>query len=496
MNSVIKTLYITTISLSIGSLLWFTVTNIKSSGWILSLIIAILLITVPLTLFINKGAKRALQKLIIFTKKRKYIAIIAVLASILGSLIIRFYIYLNFSYDPISDPTTFYESSIRISQGHGITGDTYIAFFPYLAAYTGVLGFAMHMISDPWLSVIVLNSTFDIMTALVIYLIVRLFTKKGSLLPSVGAIMWLINPFSVLLSVVSLPISAVNFFISLSILVSILLIKHFKKSEIFKTWILSVLLGLTLALGSSLRPVFVIFIIAISLVLVLSAVLSKTKLNKLLLASSSVLTLFICYTLLQHLNIGIVSNLTSIETAKNSSGWSVFVGANKESNGKWNIEDEYEMHNMCKNLNRNNCHQELIHAGVDRYKSYGIIDSLKLMTRKLYVFSSNQDNIYNVDTSVIGYEGSNMKKVFMFYLKTYLLFTLSISILYLVSLYKQRISNNHSLYTLLITLAFLGLFISTALVETSERYAQVVYPIIVILATLGIGNIVKNKVPR
>lgn len=489
MKLLAKIIYTTIILLSIVGILLFLASNLKTSEWAWSLIATPLLI-LPLLVPTLRNRFR------VIAKKYKYTPLLAILVSAIVVAAVRLYIYFNFSYAPISDPMAFYDMSNKINQGLGITGDTYIAFFPYLAAYTGLLGLSMQVIPDAWLSVIVINSIFDIMTAVAIYAVLKQLSKKESLLPSLGAIIWIVSPFSTLFSIVSLPINAVNFFIALSVLVSILTLKSFKKGSTLKTLVLSMLLGATLALGSSLRPVFVIFIIAMAVTLTLVVVASKSRLNNIILAIPSILLTFICYSLLQQLNISLVSHFTGIETSKSSSGWSIFVGANNESSGKWNIEDESRMHNICINLSRTECHRQLTTEGLKRYTDYGPNQSLDLAIRKLYIFSSNQDNIYNADTSVEGYQGSTIRRLFMIYLKIYLVFLLTLSTAYLISIYKYKKINIERASATLIALVFIGLSLSTILVETSERYAQVIYPLLAILSTLGVGCVGRITSPN
>ena len=452
----------------------------------------LVLVTISVLLFVSKSATQTIASVAAKVYSSKHFTLVVIGVAIVLGLIVRLYFFTHFSYAPISDPSTFYEAARKIAEGKGMTGDTYAAFFPYLAAYNGLLGLATHLVADPWLAVIVLNFTLDIITGILIFVILKLVLTKQSFIPTLGSILWILSPFTILFSLISIPIAAVNLFITLAVYLSLLVLKFAQKSERTSFLLASLSLGLALGIGNAFRPLFIIFIIALCLAFIYIALTAKKRTSAALFLAPGFALIVVTYLLLQQVGIFAVHRATNLEPASNSSGWSIFVGANRESSGKWNIEDEGRMAELCQNLSRDDCHDELKEAGIARLSSYGLFETLELFTQKLYIFSSDQDNVYNADTSIVGYRESSAWKLFHTYTPTYFIFILSFVLIFFYGALRQATRRPAAIY-LFLSLLIIGIFFSTALVETSARYAQVIYPIFTILACAGIGLVTRLR---
>lgn len=436
--------------------------------------------------FFNKG-KRLLSKIV----HLKYFALLAVIGIAALGTFIRFSFYYKFSYTPVSDPISFYETAQRISSGVGIVGDTYIAFFPHLAGYDTILGYAMKVISEPWLATIALNTLLDLAGAVILYVLIRRLVKPGSILPTVAAAVWFLSPFNILFSALSLPIVVVNFFI-----LAILLITYFLTNTVLKNKLpailgLSLLLGLTAGVANCFRPIFPVVLVALFLFFVYILVTNKKSRKLSLFICSSFLLIVLTFFGVQKANTAYVTAQIGMD-ATSYAGWNFYVGSNSETAGTWSSLDESRRDlTICKDTpGIKECHANLQKAGIERYKSQGISGTLNLFVRKLYVFSSNQTTVYNANDSIARYVGSKTQKTMNVYSAVFIMVLFACSAIFLFRSAKRTLAKLQPAAPIIIFAAILvlGFFFSSVLVETSPRYAQIVYPIFTIFAVLVLAT--------
>jgi hypothetical protein len=449
-----------------------------------------LLIIIGIALFLklfNANFIKRIKKLFIGITKYKYFTLLTMGIIVLLGISIRLSFYFKFSYLPVSDPATFYNAAQKIAKGLGMTGDNYIAFFPYLAAYDAILGFAMKIVSDPWLATIVLNTVFDIGASVVIYLLIKQLTKPDSRLPLIALGVWFLSPLNILFCIVSLPIIIVNFFIMTTIFIVHLLSRSLMANKLLLTLTLSLILGVVIGFGNWFRPIFPIAIIALFL-LYIFILLKNGGTKKLLLSLGFsfllVLAMFFC---IQNFNISYVASQTGLDVTS-SGAWSIYVGSNSVSDGTWNQLDEYRKKIICKDTSSNrDCQEKLQGAAIDRYRQQGIEGTLNLFVRKLYRFSSDQSVTYNANASIDSYAGSRIAKIMNIYTIAFIavLFISSTIFLYLSA---KRVMSRVEAVPVVIFASnlMLGFFLSIMLVETAPRYAQIMYPIFTLFAILAL----------
>lgn len=467
--------------------LWFLLNNFAPlspalySGAILALISIILcfILFAPKTTSRIKGViQKALHMR--YTK-----VIIVVILTLLG-IVCRLLFYAKLSYVPVSDPAVFYETAQSIAAGRSQTGNSYLASFPFLAAYLNILSVVMRIIHDPWLATIALNTAFDIAAAFIVYILVRKLTHTTSRLPLLAFSLWILSPFNILYSTLSLPIIVVNFFIILTILLVHLLVR---KLDTQSFWAIAILLGVVLGIGNCFRPIFPVAIVALFL-LMLYIIFAKREYAQKWHVVLSFFIVVVSFLGVQKLNMHMVS--AQIEMPVTSSGgWNVYVGSNSKYDGTWNMEDQEDRKIICHNLaTADECHKKLQAAAIERYKDHGILGSLGLFVRKLYRLSSEQVHIYNADHSLTDYENSKLAKLIHNYTVLYMvvIFSLTAKYLYCCALRIRSTYNIINPSILYSSLLLLGLFTSIILVETSFRYAQVLYPLFILFATLSFVN--------
>lgn len=500
MKNSIRILYAIILALASIVSLWFWFNNLQPLGPGLYSFTVIFFIGLGITLklFAESYVNRSIAVLkSLFNYK--YSAIVTLFVVSLTGILVRLYFYFRFSYTGVSDTMTFYDAGVKISQGYGMLGDSYAAFLPYLATYENALGIAMRAIDSPWLAVIALNTIFDLGAAFAMYFLVKKISRPGSKLPLIAFSVWLFSPFNILFSVVSLPIIQVNFFIIVTLLIVYLLTERILKLRLGPSLLMAAVLGGVTGIGNTFRPVFIIAIVALFVMFIYIFIKNSSKAKLPLILLTSFLTVVLMFFTIQQLHLSFVARETGIKPARNSAGWSIFVGSNAATNGKWNRADEIRMGQMCMDISNGyeTCHKKLQAAGLARYKSYGVTGTTSLFVRKLYVFSSNQSNVYNANLSINKYATSKFGKLMSIYTVLFLLVLFILSSRFLYMSAKTAITNRElDPIILYISLLLIGFFVSGMLVETSERYAQITYPMFIITAVLAFGLIKAKKQPK
>jgi hypothetical protein len=440
-------------------------------------------------LYLNKKTKLFFLSFLKKIIDQRKINILIIILSTIISVVIKLYFYLKFTYYPTSDPQVFFDTASKIASGAGVSGDTYIALFPYLAAYDNLLAVAMHLIKDQWLSIIVLNSVFEIIGAISVYLIFKRILNTNTIIAALGYCLWIISPFNIIFSLISLPIIIVNTLLSLSILLGLFIIKnilHWNFKSIIKY---STTLGILIGIANLFRPIFIIFIIALLIIYMLIFFESSNKnlnIHKLITSISLICAIFIAIQIFSNI---IISKEISLKASINASGWSIYVGSNSENNGMWNINDQNNATKICSITNEaNDCQVELQKYGIERYKQMDFFELTSLSLRKLGVLASNQTNIYNADQSIIGYGNSRAKIIMNVYIELFIIYIYSMSTFsfYFLSIRSKIYMERYSI--LLLALLFLGFFFSHIFVEVSWRYSQVIYPIFIISSLMIMDN--------
>ncbi len=410
----------------------------------------------------------------------------------------RIVLSIKFPYVPVSDPKTFYDAATSIANGTGIAGNSYVAFFPYVAAYDNLLAFAMKIIPDARLAVTALNTFFDISAACVTYLLTAALAKKSVAAPLAAFALWFLSPFNIIFSVISLPIVIVNFFIIAVIFAAYFLRKNILQTKVSGTIMCAIYFAILAGIGNLFRPVFGVMIIA--LVIFLAFLIYADRNNRRLRFSLTVGAVAIVGVLffgIQSIGVHAVSSQTGIATPNNSGGWSIFVGANRASRGQWNVEDANYRDQIVQTAvgDLNSAHQRLQHEGIERYKSYGFLGSVDLLVDKFFVFITNQGKMYNANNSLLGYRESATATFINACIALYaiLLFSASALFLYYEARRVARPSSRGVPFALLMVIVVLGLSFSALFVEAAARYAQVLYPMFIVFSALALRDIYAGR---
>lgn len=328
------------------------------------------LLLIAFLLFVKK--RYAITKHIL--KNKKLIVFLIVIGVILRLLLLLF----NYG-EVFSDEATFYSNAINLSSDLPLN-NRYIAMFPYLYSYIFLLGNFMKIFTTKFITVVILNIIMDITAFYFAYLFGKKIKNKefGILL----MIIWLLNPFQILWCMKALPITVVNLCFIVSLYIFACLIKQNKTINII---LLSILLGINLGISNSFRPIFIIFVIALFLYyLYLIIFLKSNYKNKLL----SFILVLLCFMGINNSYTKLVSNKTKYNIG-GSSGWTLYLGSNLESNGAWFSSDEYNQLMASDNFNPPDIHNYFKDKAIENYKSYSILTIMKLYAKKYATLTSN-----------------------------------------------------------------------------------------------------------
>lgn len=424
----------------------------------------------------------------------------------------RFYFLIspNFELKPVSDPASFYITAQGIKENtynsdkpadfkpeqiehntRGLKYNTYVSFNPYLAAYDSLLGLAMKVIPSGWAATISLNILFDLASGAAIIIAIKKLTGFSGIryrvISFAAFTAWILNPFGIIFSALPLPIEATNLSIILSIFIASLFVQSLKQGNWRQTALWSIILGIAVGIGNQFRPVMIIILIATIITSLLITLDGRTISSKLK-ATALLLPAIVTFIIVSCTGHAIIESNVGLDIADKPSGWSIFVGANWISSGSWNLYDVNERNQICQKANNaDECHRMLTKAGIERYRSYGLKNSLSLILRKMLVFSGHQVNIYNAD-SISGYNKSKLSTFYRNYTLIYVIAIFTIITVLSIKLYSLVNKSKTSAIDaplILLLLSILGLVSSSLLVEVSIRYAQVIYPCFILYIILG-----------
>lgn len=427
------------------------------------LLFVISLLLIAFLFFIEK--KYSITKYIL--KNKKIIISLIVIGIVLRLLLLLF----NYG-EVFSDEATFYSNAINLS-AHIPLNNRYIAMFPYLYSYIFLLGNVMKIFITNFIVVVILNIIMDIAASYFAYLFGKKIKNKefGIIL----MLIWLLNPFQILWCMKALPITVVNLCFIISLYIFACLIKQ---NKTINTILLSILLGINLGISNSFRPIFIIFVIAIFLYyLYLIIFLKSNYKNKLI----SFILIILCFIGINNSYTKLVSNKTKYNIG-GSSGWTLYLGSNLESNGAWFPSDEYNELMASDNFNPPDIHNYFKEKAIENYKSYNILNITKLYAKKYSTLTSNL-SYYTYENTIGTYTTKKIIRIIL-YIFWFILILSNICII----LRKDKNIDD----ILFIMVLEIGLILSHLLVEVSPRYFIPTLVPIMIIASLNIYNF-KNK---
>lgn len=274
-------------------------------------------------------------------------------AIFLGGFILRVNYIRTMPMEPASDYKTYYEVADFIRKGTLIQDAVgycdYISMFPHVYGFPAILSYAFRIFGTCVSTALYFNLAASMLSCVLVWVITRMIAGKPA-----GILALAIMCFFPSMILYSNFVASEPLFTFLLLLAMYLFTLSMKETPFKKKvpWIITielVLLGITLALGSFVRPMALIYLVSIAICLFTTDIeLSDLPQNDIPLGVRAVnrgwkrfLIIFVVYFLLNKLLTFTVAYNTDRELAGGSAsfGYNLLVGLNLQSYGGWNEED-------------------------------------------------------------------------------------------------------------------------------------------------------------
>ena len=372
----------------------------------------------------------------------------------------------------------------------------YESMFPYLFTYTGSLAMSMKVFGNSYLAVVVLNVLFDVIGGIGLYLLFKKW-KKSRDAGLLAVVVWALNPLEIVFCGLPLAIVVVNVLFILAMLSMYGICSSLKNTK--KLCFYAIMFGLVLTVGNAFRPFFVIFLIATVIYLILHALKDKVFWKSSITCILIVSVIMIAGGILIRT---VHSRFNSYYDGRRSqAGWSVYVGANYETKGKWSSDDRDEFFGpvlIGEAGGDVNVGQSIaMKKAILRYGD--IISHGRLISHFLnkvgVIFGDVRNSIYDVPT-VFGI--SKMSGIYNLLQDFVTVFYLIIFGLFFVFVFTKTKygckEKDEEKYTLVLVISFIGFFLAMLLMESMNRYSL---PFITLMMILALGLVVdRAKVSR
>lgn len=427
-------------------------------------LIVIFITTIFMFVFLKKGKE--------FKLDNKMVNLLIII-----SIIIRFgLVFLNYG-EVYSDYAKFFYGSVEFYQFGTIS--KYVSVFPHLISYIASIGLVFKIFGTSYQAVIIFNIVFDLISAFVLK---KMFNSKKV------ALFWLLNPINIIWCSICHPVVITNTFFIISIFVFYNLIKNLNNNK--KVYILSIILGIVLSITNLFRPIMIIFIIALTIYFLLN--LTKDNLKKtFIILGLIILVFFSC----NNLSTNIYKNFIDNSIASKTYGWSMYIGANIDSNGSWNQRQQIELDEMlASEATPTEIHAHFFNKAIDLYKSNGLVNNIKLFIKKVMVMVGGPDWLSAAVFNLMMATPFNDNVFSIIKLLTlipyYLLVLFNLLIAYI------NLKSKRSDFSFLLQLFIIGMITSHMFVEVAERYSLpllVPYTILIIISGKKCFKLLNNN---
>lgn len=396
--------------------------------------------------------KSSIKKLLDKKYIKRIIFIFIISVGILIRLLLLFIDYPEVT--GVGDYQTFFYNSVAFCESNEITLKTYVELFPFLIPYIVLLGSFFKIASISYKSVVLLNIILDLLTALFLYF---LFNNKN--IKMVLPCLWLLNPINCIWCTICCPVVAVNLGIVLSIFAFSKVLKHIN-SKLFILY--SIITGVVMGFANMFRPLMPIMLIAIAMYFVyINLHKKKFNINYLI----SFLIILICFFSIKFSARFTLNKIISGDVST-TSGWTLYIGSNLESNGMWYSETKLD-ELLSAGLSPEEVQQEFKRLALERYKTNGI-HNISLFMKKFLIITGNIAD-YSFGTLLLIYQPNNIiiTTLIRALLNSfvYLLILLNALNVYLDIKYKKL-----DIQVLFYMLLYIGIVMAHIFVEVSPRY--------------------------
>lgn len=350
-------IYLTIFGICMGYALFSGILNIGNSAKNPYLCYGVIIISMGILWLIMHVATIVIRRfnLNYFLFKNRLFSIILEITFVVAVLAVatalRLWVITNLPITPASDYGTYYQVATMLSQGNlikdGVGLCDYISEFPHVIGYPYILSLLYRIVGVSVSAGLYLNLAASLIGIFLAYRITRMLCGRvGGMITLILVAFW---PSQIIYSnhLASEPVFTSMMLFSLWVAVYLFkgLADRLKPSTCL---ILNIILGISLALASAVRPMSVILLIAIVIcILPCSVKLTKNK-NEVGLLRRGMYKGWIC-ALVIVISYLVCSQITSMEIAKAidrelpggsvSFGYNLLVGLNVEAKGAWNDQD-------------------------------------------------------------------------------------------------------------------------------------------------------------
>ncbi|MDR0841992.1 MAG: glycosyltransferase family 39 protein [Acidobacteriota bacterium] len=358
----------------------------------------------------------------------------------------------------------------------------YLSIFPYTFNYTGFLALFMKVFGVAYRSVILLNIWLYFIGAFLIYFLMdRIYDKKTA---QTASLLWLGNPVNIVWCAVCSPIMLVNTLVVGCLAATVFAFDY--RNRLGKLLLFSTILGVTAGVSSGIRPVMVVFPIAVLVCAIVficrqganntGKAIGTLLLGCLMMAGS--------FGAVAWLNIRVATEFAQRELAVSNPGWNLYLGANYSADGQWNLPDEDTLQEKIDSgMSATEVHNFFKDAALERYRQNSPTENLQLLLKKNLATSGNLAGYsYNASVAI----SRRTRPLLMAYLSAYWVFILSCGIICAFGLRKKRYNPSFALLPVLFTI---GCYLSFQATEASPEYIMSLLTPLTIFAALGLSAI-------
>lgn len=306
--------------------------------------------------------------------------------------LIRLLWVLSFQIQPQVDYYTFYHAAESLEAGFDISAvndylPRYMALFPHIFGYASFLSLIFSLFGPSPMAAAVTNALLSTLSMAFLYFISN--KLAGRSLAVVASLIWCFFPSLILFNVFVLSEPYYTTLLLASMALIVCLHDHLQKWNVWKCCLLGFPLGLLLSLVNSARPISAIMIIALVVVLFVIEPISKNG------HIGKKVGMLLCLCLMYFLgNLGndLLFTMRVGEAPASLPGYSIYVGFNEESSGKWSQHDSdvLDKYNRIPGMTAQDVQEAMMDEAIQRITS-GDIHFPKLFYEKNLVLWQKDD---------------------------------------------------------------------------------------------------------
>ena len=421
----------------------------------------------------------------------KFLRVVLIGAIVLGIICRLAFMLLAGEFQPIDAGTDtsvhYYAAQEILSTGHIQTEGTgvYEAYHTQLTSYTLLTTLCMKIFGVNYFAILIPNTIFDLLGALAIYLLLRRWQNEK--IATIGVIFWLLNPLGIIFCAEILALTVVNALIAWVLYIIYLAYTSIIRQNYQTMLGLLVASGILSAVGNSLRLVFSIIFIALTILIIIQIIQRPQHYHVAWLLGGLVAftVVFIGSSALIERSYLIVNpHYHSEDVGHGALGWNLFVGANYNTYGRWSLEDWELMSPRLYGgeMTPTEINSDFTRMALERYRQMSpgqfiahFVNKSKILfcRNEITIIRNLEEQFTSVDGSERWYWFLNNSALINLTVFAVLTFTFFCFIF-------QKRKARPDYFAFFLALCFCGLLASSLLVEVMSRYVSIfLFPFVI-----------------